>query len=142
MSVSKDSTAPKAALIFDQHGLRRRMDKRKSFEKKVMLMSPGYELLDTATLIDISSGGAGLKLDSERWQHIPLNFVMLLTPDGSVKRLCEMVWRENRKIGVRFISPKKRRYEPDDPKSAGTRPSGPPVGRTNRDKQKLFIGGS
>jgi hypothetical protein len=96
----------------DHNSFRRRMHKRKTFEKKVVLMNMKLELLDTAMVQDISEGGACLRLDTEQWQHIPLNFMIYLTSDGSVKRMCEMVWRENRRIGVKFIVPKKPKPEP------------------------------
>jgi hypothetical protein len=113
---AKPAKVPQSAFSpVDTYGSRRRMHKRKTFEKRVVLTDLKEGRLDTAMVQDISAGGACMRLDTEQWQHIPLNFMMLLTPDGAVKRLCEMIWRENRMIGVKFILPKKPKVAPRDP---------------------------
>ena len=52
------------------------------------------------TVRDISKTGAGLKLD----QDIPLpqSFLLALTRDGNVRRLCELVWQFSVVAGARF----------------------------------------
>ena len=52
-------------------------------------------------LRDISAGGA-------RFAHaiaddLPAELVLSLSKDGKVRRRCELVWRKDNEIGVRFI---------------------------------------
>jgi hypothetical protein len=52
---------------------------------------------------DISEGGAGLTVGAIA---LPKTFVLILTPDGKVRRICRLVWRHGESAGVRFISRK------------------------------------
>lgn len=49
---------------------------------------------------DISKTGAGLKLDQD--VPLPQSFLLALTRDGNVRRLCELVWQLSVVAGVRF----------------------------------------
>jgi len=98
----------------DYEGHRERKYPRISFEKPVTLLAPNVGRLGTAVIENISPGGALLRLDAEEWIHLPLYFFITLTPDGSVRRLCELIWRENRKVGVKFLVPKVKK-----PKTGG-----------------------
>lgn len=125
-SQTKPPSRSASTVLVDPNSHQRRMHKRKPFEKRVVLLSPKLEVLDTAMLIDISSGGACLRLDAEQWQHIPANFMMLITPNGAVRRLCKMIWRENRKIGIEFTKPEKKKQSPPEDASS------PQTGQANR----------
>jgi hypothetical protein len=50
---------------------------------------------------DISDGGARLRLD--KGDTAPARFVLRLTQDGSVGRICERMWSEGSEVGVRFV---------------------------------------
>jgi hypothetical protein len=51
-------------------------------------------------VVDISDTGA--RLEVATIADIPDKFTMLLTPRGQPYRLCEVVWRGSRQIGVAF----------------------------------------
>jgi hypothetical protein len=52
------------------------------------------------TVRDISKTGAGLKLDQD--VPLPQSFLLALTRDGNVRRVCELVWQLSVVAGVRF----------------------------------------
>ena len=51
---------------------------------------------------DVSAGGASLRLPLAA--DIPNEFVLLLTRNGSSNRQCEIVWRNDEHVGVRFLA--------------------------------------
>jgi hypothetical protein len=52
--------------------------------------------------IDVSATGAKLVLPEVC--EVPDKFVLILTQDGTVRRECEVMWRRERSLGVRFVS--------------------------------------
>jgi hypothetical protein len=52
-------------------------------------------------LWDISDGGA--RVAAPRVSTLPAVFRLLLTKDGSSERLCRVVWRSDKQVGVQFI---------------------------------------
>ena len=52
------------------------------------------------SLSDISITGTRLDIDESK--PIPDNFTLLLASNGSARRLCRVVWRKPRQIGVTF----------------------------------------
>ena len=58
------------------------------------------------TLLDISEGGAGLDVGS---LPVPKIFLLILTPDGKVRRTCLTAWRRGRLLGANFVSLKQLR---------------------------------
>jgi len=53
-------------------------------------------------LWDVSETGA--RLSAPRASALPLAFNLLLTKDGTARRLCRVVWRNDRQLGVQFIA--------------------------------------
>jgi hypothetical protein len=53
-------------------------------------------------LADISDSGAKLTIASPN--EIPNDFTLLLSPSGSIRRRCRVVWRSDNQIGVEFLS--------------------------------------
>jgi hypothetical protein len=51
---------------------------------------------------DISTGGA--RLAHGLSDEIPAEFLLSLSRDGKVRRRCEVRWRTEKEIGVRFLS--------------------------------------
>ena len=51
---------------------------------------------------DISDGGARLAI-SYPTAELPRSFTLLLTKDATVRRNCEVVWTDERFVGVRFV---------------------------------------
>lgn len=61
------------------------------------------ETLAHFVTVDISAGGAQLKLSSE--PDLPRRFIVHLSSNGSVRRVCEIAWRNGNRVGVRFVAP-------------------------------------
>src|SRR5262245_47945735 len=59
--------------------------------------------LRSGTLWDVSEAGARIVLDAA--DRVPREFSLVLASDGSVRRLCRVVWRLNDQIGVCYLTP-------------------------------------
>jgi hypothetical protein len=81
------------------------LDQRRS--KRVPRRSAAWiERVDDGTRIpcvvwDISEGGA--RLAAPRPAALPPAFKLRLTSDGDAGRLCRVVWRNDRQLGVEFV---------------------------------------
>lgn len=86
----------------------RRGDLGKRKHSRVKIETPGFVILEPsgpwiACLVrDISESGAGLNVGTV---VLPETFVLLLSVDGKVRRLCRLIWRAGELVGVRFIKP-------------------------------------
>jgi hypothetical protein len=58
--------------------------------------------LGECTMSDISDGGAQLVISEI--EDLPNELLLSLSRDGTVRRQCELVWREAGRIGVRFVT--------------------------------------
>lgn len=54
-------------------------------------------------ILDMSDGGARLAISSTI-ANLPSTFTLVLFKDTSAQRDCEVVWTDNRCVGVKFIS--------------------------------------
>ena len=52
------------------------------------------------SILDVSDTGA--RLESTRPDAVPDRFGLLLSENGQPRRLCRVVWRDGRQIGVTF----------------------------------------
>jgi hypothetical protein len=72
-------------------------------------------------LCDISREGA--RLAPARFNALPDVFTLILSKDGSARRLCRIVWRKKLHIGVQFIQPAEsvsaRQHKPAAAQPAG-----------------------
>jgi hypothetical protein len=50
---------------------------------------------------DVSTSGA--KLEHEIKDEMPERFLLSFSRDGKVRRLCQVVWKKDKEIGVRFV---------------------------------------
>jgi hypothetical protein len=55
------------------------------------------------TVVDISEGGARIEVDSP--DDLPKEFFLILIDDAACVRRCNIAWREDRQIGVRYLEP-------------------------------------
>jgi hypothetical protein len=65
------------------------------------------ERITQAVTLDVSKGGAKLKLDLSI--DLPDQFFITLSERGDVQRLCRVVWRGANELGVRFVEPQRAR---------------------------------
>ncbi len=54
---------------------------------------------------NISSSGAALEINSPLW--FPDRFLLVI-PSEQFRKICEIVWRQERRVGVRFQVPQER----------------------------------
>jgi len=62
--------------------------------------------VENCWIVDISASGAQLKVKSA--DTVPNRFILLLSRDGRLQRQCEVVWRSENAIGVRFMTNSKK----------------------------------
>jgi hypothetical protein len=82
------------------------MDGRKSRRRDIssdgMIYDADGNAVMACSLCNVSATGAKLQLN--RAVRLPRSFVLALTPDGKVRRLCEPVWQRATIAGVRFVA--------------------------------------
>jgi hypothetical protein len=83
----------------------RRKSLRKPFSHPASLLHPDGKPICGCTLRDISETGARLRI-GERVEagnpQLPSKFILAISKSGNVFRRCEVVWRNQNEIGVRF----------------------------------------
>jgi hypothetical protein len=81
-------------------------DLRKSPRQRVHAVAFLYTTdgwpLGECRLKDISTGGAKLAVSIAG--EVPNEFLLALSRDGSVRRRCQIAWRAETQIGVRFVA--------------------------------------
>jgi hypothetical protein len=83
--------------LFQDFGQARRKSSRRTFRHSAKVLAPGAIQWD-GFIIDISDSGAQLELFDTR--GIPDEFCLLI---GAVKRVCQVVWRSDDRLGVKFV---------------------------------------
>ena len=78
-------------------------DKRKAVRRPMrytawIVVGPGQ--LQGCSLADVSDTGG--RLDVENPTNVPDTFTLWLSSNGSARRMCKVVWRAERQIGVAF----------------------------------------
>ena len=83
-------------------GAEHRKFARRRVEQLVLMMSDEGSIIGPCTMLDVSAGGARLKLGTDL--AVPQNFTLLLSKiDGRLKRHCVVAWRKEKQVGVRFV---------------------------------------
>ena len=59
--------------------------------------------LPTRPCILRDAGANGCRISAETIHDVPDKFVLLLSPDGRMSRLCQTQWRFDNQIAVRFL---------------------------------------
>ena len=81
-------------------------DKRKSPRKNIKAVGFLYTVdgwpLGECLIKDISTGGA--RLSHALTDEIPAELLVAFSRDGRVRRRCEVRWRKEKEVGVRFLS--------------------------------------
>jgi hypothetical protein len=75
---------------------------RRTVAARAYLYTTDGRLIGECRLRDVSAGGA-------RFVHaiaddLPAELVLSLSKDGKVRRHCELVWRKDNEVGVRFVA--------------------------------------
>jgi len=74
---------------------------RRSVAQRARIESPDGLFAGDCTMIDVSAGGARLALSTPN--RLPNRFFLILSYDGTLRRLCQPVWQTDTKAGVQFI---------------------------------------
>lgn len=117
-----------------EHGRDQRRAKRTPRRNAAWIGLAGGGTHIPCVLWDISEDGA--RLAAPRTSVLPSAFKLLLTKDGSSQRLCRVVWRNDKQLGVQFIQgsiedfdtdlgPRRRRAQADTAPAATPRASRP-----------------
>ncbi len=75
---------------------------RRTVRQGARLATTSGTALGTCIMIDVSATGARLKLDKP--DPLPKQFVLLLSHNGDLRRLCSVAWQSETTVGVQFIS--------------------------------------
>ena len=73
---------------------------RRAFHYNARILIGGDAPPIVCSISDISEIGARLTLESD--SELPEEFVLLLTPKGTPRRQCRLIWRDGLAAGVEF----------------------------------------
>jgi hypothetical protein len=82
-------------------GAELRKKPRQPFHYRASFLTPSDPTPRSCSIADISETGA--KVTAETDGELPDQFILLLTPNGATRRLCQVIWRNGLTVGVRFI---------------------------------------
>lgn len=84
----------------------KRTEQRKNIRRFVQqgarLINLDGSVLAPCLMVDISEAGARLKV--EEAIPLPQEFILLLSHDGRLHRMCSIIWRTRNIVGVKFLS--------------------------------------
>ena len=84
-------------------GAEHRKFPRRKVEQSVLIRSVEGAIIGQCTMLDVSAGGARLKLEGD--VMVPEQFLLFLSKiDARLKRHCVVAWRKEKQIGVRFVT--------------------------------------
>jgi hypothetical protein len=78
--------------------LRRKPRRHFHYNAKILISEKGVP--HSCSIADISESGARIVLEKD--EELPPRFVLLLTKSGGARRICRVVWRTGRTVGVEF----------------------------------------
>jgi hypothetical protein len=81
----------------------RRAAQRRGMTWQAIMIDAAGAPIAKCTIVDVSSNGAKLALKQPMTP--PDSFVLVLSKNGGVRRRCEVTWRSDESIGVRFVRP-------------------------------------
>ena len=81
--------------------MRTRKHPRKAVNTRGFLYSKDGWPIGECVVRDISAGGA--KFVHKITDELPSHLTLALSKDGHVRRSCELVWRKDDQVGVRFV---------------------------------------
>ena len=78
-----------------------RKSRRRDITTHGMIYDAAGKAIMPCSLRNVSETGAKLQLTQD--VPLPRSFLLALTPDGSVRRLCQPVWQRATDAGIRFV---------------------------------------
>jgi len=74
---------------------------RKQFHWQAKIFTAN-EAPRSCSVTDVSQSGARLKV--EKPDELPEKFFLVLTTTGKTRRLCRVIWRSKKDLGVKFVA--------------------------------------
>jgi hypothetical protein len=83
-------------------GAEKRKSPRRRVRQPALMVDDNGGMIGACTMLDVSAGGARLKLDVEI--DVPTEFILLLSRfNGSMRRRCTIAWQTEAQIGILFL---------------------------------------
>lgn len=83
----------------------RRVAQRRGVTWTALIVDPSGRPVGECTIVNVSSNGAKLLL--EDGVKPPSAFVLVLSKNGGVRRRCDVTWRADDSVGVKFVAPRR-----------------------------------
>ena len=81
----------------------RRRSLRQTMRLEAMIFDIDGSMVGPCTMMNVSVSGAKLILRAPT--EVPDSFLLVLSRKGGVRRQCEVIWRSDASIGIRFVVP-------------------------------------
>jgi hypothetical protein len=81
----------------------RRRAARQDMQWKGLMLDTAGAIVGRCMMVNVSATGAKLILPEPT--AVPDSFVLILAKNGDVRRFCDVTWRAEHSIGVRFVQP-------------------------------------
>ena len=82
----------------------RRTAQRRGIHWKALMIGATGQPIGECTIVDVSNSGARLLLENAI--EPPDSFVLIMARNGDVRRHCEVTWRDDESVGVKFVRPR------------------------------------
>lgn len=79
----------------------RRKTGRQDMHWKALIVGVGGSIVGECMMVNVSDTGAKLLLPPS--VEVPDGFALILAKNGGVRRTCEVTWRSDNSVGVRFV---------------------------------------
>jgi hypothetical protein len=80
----------------------RRAIKRQDLHLEASIVDKTEQFICRCLMVNVSADGA--RLTKLELTDVPEKFDLVLTTNGIVRRHCEVAWRSEKEIGVRFVA--------------------------------------
>jgi hypothetical protein len=100
----------------------RRKTPRQDMRWKALIVGVGGSIVGECMMVNVSATGAKLLLPPSG--DVPDSFALILAKNGEVRRTCEVTWRSDQSVGVRFVRSSPAEHEASHLEDALARISG------------------
>jgi len=89
-----------AAIAGRRAGTELRKKPRRQFHYRARILTSENGTPSACAIADISQSGARIVLAED--EELPQRFLLLLSSQGTARRICRVVWRDGLTVGVEF----------------------------------------
>jgi PilZ domain len=94
----------------------RRKTPRQDMQWKALIVGDGGSVVGECMTVNVSAAGARLLLPPS--MEVPDSFGLILAKIGGVRRECEVTWRSDKGVGVKFVQSSPAEHEASHPDDA------------------------